>query len=355
MRATGLVAWAMLLLIAAPGAAHASAPVPGGRYVDRIHEQGASGRVNLTLANDGLEFAVPSDIRVGRCGFLVFLTGSGLEPEAVAVDSDGRFRTADRWGAVRGRFISGGRLAVGRATGFGSPTCRRHISVRFRARLTGTPNAARPGLPSSCDPVTIFEIPRGDDHYTLAEQGIGCTTARRLARQWHASPECAAFDYGRCDVFVGRGDVREHRDGSLAAPRQYPMLDARAPGGAVELVYHRACRAAPRRRARLRLGDQPRLPHRPHLPAQTDPRNRRSVWELQGHPLTPLRALRSPDTSAQFGMPRPLESRTSVRAASTSRLACARWRSTTQSLESSTRTSNATESRHRRQPSAPLH
>ena len=97
MRAAGLVAWAIVLLLAAPGAAHASAPVPGGRYVDRIHDDGAKGRIKLTLANDGLEFAVPSiaEFRVGRCRFFVGLAGwtFGLGAAAVAVDGDGRFRT----------------------------------------------------------------------------------------------------------------------------------------------------------------------------------------------------------------------------------------------------------------------
>ena len=51
------LAWAMMLLLVAPEAAHASAPVPGGRYVERIHDFDATGRIKLTLANDGLEFA----------------------------------------------------------------------------------------------------------------------------------------------------------------------------------------------------------------------------------------------------------------------------------------------------------
>ena len=248
MRAAGLVAWAIVLLLAAPSPAHASAGVPGGRYVERIHDDGAKGRIGLTLANDGLEFAVPSfaQFRVGRCHFSAGLAGAtfGLGAAAVAVDGEGRFRHAEASSGVRGRFIRGGRVAVGRVTapdGFG---CR-HVSVRFRARLRGTPNAARPGFPSSCDVVTFeafsaFDL-RGEDGYEPSEQGIGCTTARRLARQWHRSPECRALNTPGMACSLGAATCETIPLGTWRPLARIRCSTPERPGGATELVYLRAC------------------------------------------------------------------------------------------------------------------
>ena len=143
---------------------------------------------------------------------------------------------------VRGRFTREGRVAVGRFTALNGAGCRR-VSVRFRARLTGTPNAARPGFPSSCDPVTIDEIslPRGDDGYEPFEQGIGCTTARGLARQWHRSPSCTTLNTPGATCSLGAATCETIPLGTWQPLARIRCSTSQRPGGATELVYLHAC------------------------------------------------------------------------------------------------------------------
>ena len=228
MRATGLVAWAIAAADRGAGCSARFRACPGWP-LRRPHSRAGREGPGQTHARQrwlGVRGALVTSRRPMRLfrgpHRLDLRTGSGSGRRRWPV-SIRRHK-----GSVHGRFIRGGRLVVGRATGFGIPCCRRHISVRFRARLTGTPNAARPGLPSSCDPVTIFEIPlsAGTDSYELAEQGIGCTTARRLARQWHASPECAALSTPGTTCSLGAATCERIPRRSLAAARPHPMLHA---------------------------------------------------------------------------------------------------------------------------------
>jgi hypothetical protein len=244
MRAAGLIVSAIVLLTALPGVAHASAPIPGGRYVDRIHAHGTIGRIKLTLANDGLEFAAPSiaEFRVRRCWLYAALSDDPLGNGAVAVGGDGRFRHTERSGTVRGRFIRRGRLAVGRVKLAPNDFGCRGVSVRFRARLTGTPNATQPGLPSSCDRVTISELyVDGYDRYAVYEQGIGCTAARRLARRWHTSRDCAVLTTAGEMCSLGVATCERIPQGIWQPLARIRCSTPERPGGATELVYERAC------------------------------------------------------------------------------------------------------------------
>jgi hypothetical protein len=174
--------------------------------------------------------------------------------EAVPVLPGGRFKHAEAGGVVRGRFIRQGRVAVGRIVwprGFcrlaPDVAGRDRVTVRFRARLTGRPNAARPGKPSNCDRVSVRYSRRkaADDAYQPVEQGLGCTSARRLARAWDASAECASLPGPGAQCRVSDA-VCERTIGGIWRPRasvRCSMPDQ--PSKAAEFVYHEACREPP--------------------------------------------------------------------------------------------------------------
>jgi hypothetical protein len=238
------------LIVSGPRVAHASDPVAGGRYKSLTTDARETLKVKLNLANDGLSFAAPSFVEVKRRdgdGDLACVAGVGLagfyRGQTVA-HHHGRFVKASFNGTIRGRFIQGGRAVVGRVTYRGDMECGGR--VRFRAPLTDTPNATRPGRPSNCDQVTIRWDDRagGPDIYRVIEQGMGCTAARRLARQWDASAQCAALpaagppctlDGGAACETIAFGTWRKLAGVRCSLPS--------APGSAAELVHEEPCRA----------------------------------------------------------------------------------------------------------------
>jgi len=238
--AAGLVQVAVLLLASATAAAHAADPVAGGRYRDRARDDGARVQIVLTLANDGREFANPSYaiIETGDCGEAIGLASDEFQPAATPVRRGGRFQR----GLVRGRFTRHGRLAVGTVAyppGDGCPSA----IVRFRARLTSTPNAPSPSGPSRCDRLTIrYSYRKGaDDAYELSEHGIGCTAARGIARRWYASRDCAVL-VGPGQTCIADGATCQRIQGGVWRPLAGVRCALREhPRRAVELVYHEAC------------------------------------------------------------------------------------------------------------------
>jgi hypothetical protein len=247
MRVIGLASVAAAVVLAMSVAdARAADPVGGGRYVERHSEDGTSVQIKLTLANDGREFAVPSwaIVRTDRCGS-VFRLASGNpadQIEPVPVLPYGHFKRV-RYGTVlSGRFIRRGRMVVGRMS-WRSESCR-DVSVKFRARLTSRPNAARPGKPSDCDRMSVSYSRRknADNAYEPAEQGLGCTSARHLARAWHASERCTSLP-GPGPTCSVRNAVCRRINGGVWRPRasvRCSMPDQ--PANAAEFVYHKACR-----------------------------------------------------------------------------------------------------------------
>jgi hypothetical protein len=246
MRALWLAA-AVLLAMPVPDV-RADEPVAGGRYVDRSRDHGARVHIKLTLANDGKQFAVPSFAIVSTPGLTVgvgITSGNPADeiPDA-AVLPGGQFEFARYGSEIRGRFIRQGRLAVGRVI-------RRYlgdrVSVRFRARLTGTPNAARPGKPSHCDRVTIRydNRKRADDGYEPVEQGLGCTTARGLARAWHASAACGSLPGPGSTCTVGESVCERIVGGIWRARASVRCSIPNQPSTAAEFVYQEACRPPP--------------------------------------------------------------------------------------------------------------
>jgi hypothetical protein len=232
---------AALLVAAAPGTVHASNPVAGGLYSERSREDGVRVRIVLTLANDGREFARPSraNFRIGCAGNLGPYLGSWFgRPHAAQVLPGGRFRR----GSLRGRFVRNGRLAVGTFTWSGSRGCPPRV-IPFRARLTGAPNASRPGVPSRCDFIVIRYSRRkgATDGFRLVEQGLGCTRARRIARRWRTSRECAALTAPGQACIVGKVTCETIAGGAwrpLAGIRCALPEDRER---ATELVHQRPC------------------------------------------------------------------------------------------------------------------
>jgi hypothetical protein len=237
---------ALALAAALPAGAHAARPVPGGHYVGAVHLRAAEVGIDLRLANDGREFAddsfVDSDIQcTADYSFsdTLFLSTSGDIGRAARITTGGRFRRSERGehgvSRVRGRFVKRGRQVIGR---FDLPQagCRR-LRGRFRARLVSRRPPPRPGDSAACDRVTVA-FPRGlgnDEAYRPFEQGAGCTTAREVARRWHAARACRA---GRCEVAGATCEaVRGGSFSSLAGVR----CRLRA-GASVELVHHVPCR-----------------------------------------------------------------------------------------------------------------
>jgi hypothetical protein len=236
----------LALAAALPAGAHAAPPVPTGHYLGTVHLRAAQVRVDLRLANDGREFAddsfIGSEIQcTPNHGFssVLFLSTSGLIGRAARVSRRGRFRSSERgrYGVsrVRGRFVEDGMKVVGRFD-LRQAKCRR-IRGRFRARLVSDRRERAPGIPWACDRVTVA-FPFGlatDEAYRPLELGAGCTTARELARRWHAARACRS---GRCEVAGATCEsVRGGRFSSLAG-----VSCRLRTGASVELVHYAPCR-----------------------------------------------------------------------------------------------------------------
>lgn len=134
----------------------------------------------------------------GNCSAADDLASYEQQPESTQIGRSGRFHY--KW--IRGRFINRGRVAVGFLWLW---YCGGRVGrIPYRARLAGTPNAPVSGKPARCDRATIRYRWRrdSDDAYELSEQGVGCTTAREIARRWHAS--CEATAVPGAGLFGGR-------------------------------------------------------------------------------------------------------------------------------------------------------
>jgi hypothetical protein len=260
-RLVGLVLAGLLWLCA--GDALAAAPVRGGHY-RFVHVLGRDTstfttfqvEIELTLANDGREMAYPSGVSEQlACGRNDTLTdglafdGAVDAPyRALAIGRDGHFTahglflSETRRFRLTGSFTRGGRFAVGTLTVRGGKASCPDLHLAFRAPLVGRPNAPRRDRHSVCDRVTIrqLELSGNDETYRVYDKGVGCTTARQIARQWHASPRCRHLTPGglchlpgaACRAVTGgqfNGLVSAHCT-SMAHPR-----------GVAELVHYQPC------------------------------------------------------------------------------------------------------------------
>jgi hypothetical protein len=247
-----------VLVLGCPAPAHASKPVSGGRYVSHVNAKGgASLDVVLTLANDGKEFAAFSYAWATGivCGSPNVTTGGALslnsddsyQLRSVQVQADGSFRHREGHSWIRGRFVRHGRVAIGSVILPGGGPCSR-VSLKFRARLIARPNAARPGEPSRCDRVFVGDRDRNPDRidaaYGVREQGVGCTTARELARLWHGNPLCTALVSSAACKVLG-ADCQTIRGGTFTAQASARCVPAAAPGGTLELVRLLPCEPLP--------------------------------------------------------------------------------------------------------------
>lgn len=245
------------------GNAAVAAPVKGGHYhfVMKLGDGNAGVAspevsVELTLANDGRELAYPSGVSEQlACGRNAILTdGIGLDGAvdapflALAVAADGHFATRGRFlGGTRRfsltvRFTRGGGAAVGTLAVRGRNAACPNVHLAFRAPLVSRPNAPPAGRPSVCDRVTIRQIERlgNDESYRVYDHGIGCTAARQIARQWHASPRCRQLmTNGVCHL---RGATCRAVTGGLFNGLVSAQCSAAAfPRGVAEFVHFEPC------------------------------------------------------------------------------------------------------------------
>ena len=244
------------------GGAVAAQPVKGGHYVfvrtlgsDVLGGGEYYVSVELTLANDGHELAQPSlvgeHVACGKTNGVI--DGMNLSRaldapfRAVAIGSDGRFSASETGPitsfSVSGRFVDGGKAAVGTVVIRAHMRSCPQFRLAFRAPLVGRPNAVHAGRHSVCDRVTIRQLPRlggQDEAYRVYDKGIGCTTARELARGWRASPTCQRLAPGGiCQVSGGecRAVVGGQFNGLVSA-----RCTARGiPDGIAELVHYNPC------------------------------------------------------------------------------------------------------------------
>jgi hypothetical protein len=245
--------WAALMLLAIPAVGRASDAVPGGRYIDRVHEHGVHLVVELTLANDGKEFAEVSDAEIRiRCsatteaaGGLTLTSDDFGRFESVQVAPNGRFRSRPYfYGWLRGRFVKNGGLAVGRVY-WSYPRfdgCPR-VVTRFRARLVGRPNASTPGIASVCDPVTLAAAGRSyriRARYEVLDLGVGCTAGRQIARAWDAAASCHALGPG-LGCSVSGAFCESLRGGDLSALAVARCTPSAFPEARTELVRLDPC------------------------------------------------------------------------------------------------------------------
>lgn len=268
--AAGLAAVAALAGVAAGGAgagvARAAAPIAGARYAATIATAAGSASVVLTLADDGRELASPSRIALREaCTPTEELTDvlpldgrSTRASRSVSIGAGGRFahRSAPVPGSrrtlvVTGAFGRGGRLATGTARLREDRPCP-DMTLRFRARLAGRPDAPRPGRWTPCDRVVTgwFDFPDTvagtienvslPNTYTISDHGSGCTTARELARRFDASLRCRDLPAG------GTCGVHGATCTALHGGRSSPLASARCAlrgrrAADAELVHLQPC------------------------------------------------------------------------------------------------------------------
>jgi hypothetical protein len=257
----GLVLIGVLWLCA--GDAMAAAPVKGGHYHfvhvlgrDRSTSTTFEVEVEVTLANDGRELAYPSGVSEQlACGQNDTLTdglafdGAVDAPyRALAIKPDGRFSahglflSETRRFGLTGTFTRGGRFAVGTLVVRGGKRSCPSLRMAFRAPLVGRPNAPRPDRPSVCDRVTIRQLERigTDESYRIYDKGVGCTTARQIARQWHASPTCQHLAPGGFCRLAG-ATCRAVTGGQFNGLVSAQCASAARPHGVAEFVHYQPC------------------------------------------------------------------------------------------------------------------
>jgi hypothetical protein len=214
--------------------------------------------VNLFVANDGLSLSYPSTVDwtlvcgPGDSGVVesgpevMFDWAYPFRPVLIGADGRFAFRGQPYPGStglilIEGRFERAGDVAVGRLAIGGNPKCQ-PIRRTFRARLVGRPNAPHRGRRSLCDRVTVgYPIPDVDEAYRVYDRGIGCTTAREIARQWHASLSCQHLTTGAACGLHGASCTAVN--GGLFNRLVSARCSARGhPHGITEFVHYRPCR-----------------------------------------------------------------------------------------------------------------
>jgi hypothetical protein len=243
--------------------AAAAAPVKGGHY-HLVHVLGHDRstfttfevEVELTLANDGRELAYPSGVSEQlKCGRNDTLTdglafdGAVDAPyRALAIKPDGRFSahglflSETRRFRLSGTFTRDGRFAVGTLVVRGGKASCPDVHLAFRAPLVGRPNAPRADRHSVCDRVTIrqLELSGNDETYRVYDKGMGCTTARQIARQWHASPTCRHLPSGGLCHLAGAA-CRAVTGGQFNGLVSAHCTSTAHPRGVAELVHYQPC------------------------------------------------------------------------------------------------------------------
>jgi hypothetical protein len=242
--------------------AAAAAPVKGGHY-HLVHVLGHDRstfttfevEVELTLANDARELAYPSGVSEQlKCGRNDTLTdglafdGAVDAPyRALAIKPDGRFSahglflSETRRFRLSGTFTRDGRFAVGTLVVRGGKASCPDVHLAFRAPLVGRPNAPRADRHSVCDRVTIRQLESGNDEtYRVYDKGMGCTTARQIARQWHASPTCRHLPSGGLCHLAGAA-CRAVTGGQFNGLVSAHCTSTAHPRGVAELVHYEPC------------------------------------------------------------------------------------------------------------------
>ena len=231
-----------------------SATLPGGHSV----------RVDLTLANDGREFAersvVDAQLDCSKYGLFEFFELDGsirIGSHAVQVPPDGRFSYEYRYHgrlrmSITGHFEKRGRVAAGSVVISEDRPCPR-VAFRFRARLVGRPNAPVPGRWAGCDRVVTNakDFPAStalgqfgtitEGFYGIYDNGAGCTAARQFTRRWNASTRCRQLhEWASCSVKGANCTRIRGGDASSLSGARCTPIGRRS--GAVELLRFEPCR-----------------------------------------------------------------------------------------------------------------
>ena len=237
---------ALAAVVLWPTSAWAAAPVAGGRYVAHVGSQtGATLDLVLTVANDRRELVEPSWLEIDTSCFngqVGLATDEDFRTRSVQVRRNGAFRRDRGYWRIAGRFVRRGRVAIGTVVWPSFDGCR-GVRLRFRARPTGRPKATRPGATAVCDrtPIGDRDRERISAVYEVRERGAGCTTARELARRWHAEGACTALEAAACSI---RGARCQRIRGGAFSPRALARcVPARAPAATIELVRLLPCEA----------------------------------------------------------------------------------------------------------------
>jgi hypothetical protein len=252
----------------APSTAWAGKPIMGARYVFSGKVPGAQqGSVTLTVANDGLEFAAPSDVGIVlECPDSLLSDGYGLDgriwvgSRSAQIAPDGTFayrsprflNSRDRM-FITGHFERRGRQAVGTVRFREQAPCP-DVRFGFRARMVARPLAPHPGRWTLCDPVLshYLQLPsegspypdHGDELYWVHEKDAGCTTARETARRWYASTACLTLALGR-SCATRSAKCTKVRGGVVDPLASVECTLLRRPASQVELVHVAPCPPPP--------------------------------------------------------------------------------------------------------------